>query len=146
MLRIVLGVIAGFVAWAFFWFGSETALSATWPKWYGAQQLAFQAAIETGEPFKAETSFLLTHVACASIVSVFAGFLAALTARENSRAPLILGLLLLAIGILKAVMSWPYVPLWYHVAFTALLVLMTIVGGKLKSVAKRKPEGEKQTS
>jgi hypothetical protein len=30
-------------------------------------------------------------------------------------------------------MSWPYVPLWYHVVFTALLVPMTILGGRLKT-------------
>ncbi len=49
----------------------------------------------------------------------------------NKRAPLVLGFLLLAFGLLKAVMSWPYVPIWYHVIFTALLIPMTIMGGKL---------------
>ena len=59
------------------------------------------------------------------------GFLAALIAGENTRTPLILGFLLLAMGLLKVVMSWPYVPIWYHVIFTALLIPMTIMGGKL---------------
>jgi hypothetical protein len=36
-------------------------------------------------------------------------------------------------GLLKAVMSWQYVPLWYHVIFTALLLPLAIVGGKLCS-------------
>jgi len=53
--------------------------------------------------------------------------------RINTRAPLILGLLLLALGLLKAVMSWPYVPIWYHVIFTAILLPMAIIGGKLKN-------------
>jgi hypothetical protein len=140
MLRIILGVIAGFFAWAILWFGSEMALSALWPNWFGAQQRAFQAALEHGTPFTAETSFLLTHVVCASIVSVIAGFLAALIAGENKRAPLILGLVLTAFGLLKVVMSWPYVPIWYHLVFTALLLPMTMVGGKLRTVAKRTPE------
>ncbi len=30
-------------------------------------------------------------------------------------------------------LSWPYVPLWSHVLFTALLLPMTITGGKLKA-------------
>ena len=133
MLRIVLGVIAGFFAWAIAWVGSEMVLSAIWPEWFGAHQRAFQAAIEDGSPFTADSTILLLHIVLASIVSVLSGFLAALIAGENKRAPLVLGFLLLAMGLLKVVLSWPYVPIWYHVIFTALLIPMTILGGKLKT-------------
>lgn len=132
MLRIVLGVIAGFFAWVIVWFGSEKILSAIWPEWFGAQQRAFEAALTEGGQFNPDTKFLLTHIVCGSIASLMSGFLAALIAGENMRAPLILGFLLLAVGLLKAVMSWSYVPLWYHVLFTALLLPMAIMGGKLK--------------
>ena len=135
MVRIVLGVIAGFFTWATVWFGSEKILSAIWPEWFGAHQLAFQAAIEHGGPFTADSTILLMHIVLGSIVSVMSGFLAALIAGENKRAPLILGFLLLAVGLLKVVMSWPYVPIWYHVAFTAILLPMTIMGGRLKASA-----------
>jgi hypothetical protein len=140
MVRIVLGVIAGFFAWAIVWVGSEKVLSAIWPEWFGAQQRAFQAAIENGGPFTADTTFLLTHIVCGSIVSAMSGLLAALLAGENKRAPLILGCLLLAFGLLKMVLSWPYVPHWYHVGFTAILLPLTILGGKLKTAAKSKPD------
>lgn len=133
MLRIVLGVIGGFFAWAFVWVGSEKVLSAIWPEWFGANQRAFEAAVTNGSPFTADTSFLLTHIVCSSIVSVMSGFLAALIAGENKRAPLILGFLLGAFGLLKVVLSWRYVPIWYHILFTALLIPMTIMGGKLKT-------------
>ena len=135
MVRIVLGVLAGFFAWALVWFGSEQILSAIWPEWFGAHQRAFQAAIENGGPFTADATILLIQIVLGSIVSAMSGFLAALVARENKRAPLILGLLLLAFGLLKLVMSWPYVPLWYHVIFTAMLLPMTMLGGKLKTNA-----------
>ena len=135
MVRIVLGVIAGFFTWAIVWFGSEKILSAIWPDWFGAHQLAFQAAIEHGGPFTADSTILLMHIVLGSIVSVMSGFLAALISGENKRAPLILGFLLLAFGLLKVVMSWPYVPIWYHVAFTAILLPMTIMGGRLKASA-----------
>ena len=134
MVRIVLGVIAGFFAWVIVWFGSEKILSAIWPA-FGFHQVAFQAAIEHGGKFTADTTMLLVHIVLGSIVSVMSGFLAALIAGENKRAPLVLGFLLVAFGLLKAVLSWPYVPIWYHVIFTALLIPMTIVGGKLKSTA-----------
>lgn len=131
MLRIVLGVIVGFIAWAIVWFGSETIISTVWPA-FGAHQAAFQMAIEQGGPFKANATFLLVHIVLATIVSVIAGYLAALVAGENKRSALILGMLLLAVGSLKAIMSWPLVPVWYHVIFTAILLPMAILGGKLK--------------
>ena len=65
------------------------------------------------------------------MVSVMSGFLAALIAGENNRAPLVLGFLLVALGLVKVVLSWRYVPIWHHVSFTALLIPMTIMGGKL---------------
>jgi hypothetical protein len=133
MMKIILAVIAGFFAWAFAWVGSEMVLSAIWPDWYGAHQRAFTSAIKTGSAFSADTTVLLIHLVCASIVSVIAGFLTALIARENQRAPLALGALLTAFAVLKAVMSWPYVPVWYHIFFTVLLIPMVVLGGRLKA-------------
>ena len=133
MVRIILGVIAGFFAWSVVWVGSEKILSAIWPEWYGAHQLAFEAAVANGGQFTADTTILLMNIVRGSIVSVMSGFLAALIARENKRSPLILGILLVAFGLLIVVLSWRYVPIWYHVIFTALLIPMTIMGGKLKT-------------
>jgi hypothetical protein len=138
MVRIVLGVIGGFFSWAIVWFGSEKIFSAIWPEWFGAHQVAFQAAIEHGGQFTADSTVLLIHIVLGSIVSVISGFLAALIAGENKRAPLVLGFLLLAFGLLKVVMSWPYVPIWYHVVFTAILLPMALVGGKLKTAPSKK--------
>jgi hypothetical protein len=134
MVRIVLGVIAGFIAWVIVWFGGEKVLSAIWPEGFGAHQRAFEAAIKNGDPFTADPTMLVTHIVLGSIVSVMSGFLAALIAGENKRAPLVLSFLLVAlIGLPKVVLSWPLVPIWYHVFFTALLLPMTILGGKLKT-------------
>jgi len=130
MLRIVLGVIAGFIAWLIVWVGVEKILSAIWPA-FGVHQRAFEEAIKNGGQFTSDTRALLTHIVLGSIVSVMAGSLAALIAGENTRAPIAVGCLLLAMGVLKAVMSWPYVPIWYHVIFTAILLPLAIVGGKL---------------
>ena len=130
MLRIVFGVIAGFLAWLIVWVGSEKVLSAIWPE-FGVHQRAFEEAVKNGGQFTADAGALLTHIVLGSIVSVMAGSLAALIAGENTRAPLVVGCLLLALGLLKAVMSWPYVPIWYHVIFTALLLPLAIMGGKL---------------
>ena len=130
MLRIVWGSIGGFIAWLIVWFVSEKIISAIWPA-FGVHQKAFEEAIKNGGPFTAETSALLTHIVLGSIISVMAGSLASLIAGETSRAPLFAGCLLLAMGILKAFMSWQYVPIWYHVIFTAMLLPLAILGGKL---------------
>jgi hypothetical protein len=132
MPRIISGVVAGIFTWLILWIGIEKVLSALLPEWYGAPQLAFQDAIETGGQFTAETRLLLSHIVIASVVTLISGFLAALISRENRRAPFILGVLLLAIGFLKVVMSWPYAPIWYHVIFTAILLPLAIMGGKLE--------------
>lgn len=137
MRRSVLGGVAGWIAWILVWVGIEKTLSALWPDWFGVQQMAFEAAIADGVPFAAETGFLLTQVACCLLVSLLAGYLAALAAGENRRAPLVLGVLLLALGILKMVMSWPYVPLWYHLVFTSILVPAAIAGGRLRSAGRK---------
>ena len=131
MVRIVFGVIAGFFAWVIVWVGSEKILSAIWPEGFGAHQRAFEEAIKNGGQFTANTTLLLIQIVIGSIVSVMSGFLAALVAGENTRAPLVLGFLLVALGLLKVVLSWPYVPIWHHVIFTALLLPMTIMGSKL---------------
>jgi hypothetical protein len=131
MARIVLGVIAGFFGWLIVWFGSETILSAISPEWFGAHQAAFQSAIENGSPFTPDPAILLIHVILASIVSLMSGYIAALIAGENKRAPLVVGIILLAIGLLKAAMTWQLVPVWYHIIFTATLLPLAVIGGKL---------------
>ncbi len=135
MLRIVFGAIGGFIAWLIVWIGVEKILSAIWPA-FGVHQRAFEEAVKNGGQFTADTTMLLTHIVVGSIVSVMAGALAALIAGENSRAPLVVGFLLLGLGLLKAAMSWPHVPIWYHVIFAAMLLPMAIVGGKLVTTTK----------
>ena len=133
MVRIILGVVAGFIAWLIVWIGSEKIIGAIWPA-FGVNQKAFEEAIKNGSGasgFTADTPMLLAQLVLGLAVSLLAGILSALIAGENSRAPLFVGILLLLMGIAKAVMSWQYVPIWYHVIFTAILLPMAIVGGKL---------------
>ena len=131
MVRIILGAIAGFIVWSVVWVGSEKILSAIWPDWYGVHQIAFEAAVANGGTFSADTTILLMNIVRGSIISVLSGFLAALIAGENRRSPLILGILLVAFGLFIVALSWNYIPLWYHIIFTVLLIPMTLIGGKL---------------
>ena len=132
MVRIILGVIGGFIVWGLEWFGMERFISIFWPA-FAAHQTAFQDAIEHGSPFTPDSTILLVHVVLAALASLISGLLAALIAGENKLAPLIVGVLLLAVGLMKAAMSWPYVPIWYHVLFTAVLLPMAVFGGRSKT-------------
>lgn len=130
-MRTTAGIIAGFIAWLGGWVGSEKLLSAFWPDWFGLQQSAFQAAVADGASFTPSTRFLLTHVIAGAAVSMLAGSVAALIARGNRGAPLILGFLLLVLGVTKAAFSWEIVPVWYHFVFTGMLLPLAVVGGRL---------------
>lgn len=123
MLRIVLGVIAGFLAWVIVWVGIEKILIAILPEWYGAPQLAFQHAVENQvDQFTAETRLLLSHIVIGSIVSVMSGFLAALIAGENKRAPMVLGFLLLGIWFTESGYVLAACSRLDHIIFTAIII------------------------
>ena len=137
MIRIILAAIVGFMIWSTVWLGSEKLLSAYSPNWFGVHQRAFEAAVTNGGEFRAETTILLMNIIRGSLVSILSGFLTVLVAGENRFAPRILIGMLVAFGLLVVVLTWNYIPLWYHVIFTLLLVPMTMLGGKLKAVPPR---------
>ena len=135
MLKIVLGVIAGFVAWSVLWVGTDAVISMASPSWYGAHQNSFAMAMGTGQPFAADTTILGMHLIRAVIITLMSAFLAAFIAGENRRAPLFLGILLLLFGIMVQAMAWNYLPLWYHLIFLGLLIPVSIIGGKIKQTS-----------
>jgi hypothetical protein len=135
-LRIAAGVAVGLVSWFITLIGGEVILSALLPEAFGAHQRAFQEVLDKGGAFTANSGHLLMHVGLGAFASLLSGFLAALIVGENKRMPLVLGCLLLGLGVLKMVMSWPYVPIWYHIAFTGILLPLTMLGGKLKDYEK----------
>lgn len=132
MVRIILGVIAGFFVWMILWGGSDTVLKAVSPDWWGKNLKQMEDMLSTGQTFKTDSTILILTLIRSVVCSIIAGFTAALVAKENAKSTLILGILLLAVGIF---VQWIYrdvAPLWYHLSFLILLIPMTILGGKLK--------------
>lgn len=134
MVKIILAVIGGFVAWSILWIGSDQVLQSISPDWYGAHQIGFDKAMFNKSEFTPDSTILLMHIARSIIFSIIAGYLAALIAGENARSPLILGILLLLFGLMVQFMAWNYLPMWYHAIFLLLLLPMTVLGGKLKKL------------
>ncbi len=135
MLRIILGVVAGFIAWSIIWIGSDQFLHTISPSWYGAHQDRAAIAVVNGESFSAETTIAIIGLVRSAIATIMAGFLAAVIAGENRRSPLILGIILLAVGIAVQVSLWNVFPVWYHLIFWLMLIPLTILGGRMKETA-----------
>ena len=133
MVRIILAVIAGFLAWSILWVGSDQVLMSLSPDWYGAHQHAFERAFTNKTAFEADTTILFMHLVREILITLAAGYLTALIARENVRSTLILGVLLLLVGIGVEAMAWNYIPAWYHIIFLLLLIPLTVAGGKLRN-------------
>lgn len=133
MLRIILGVIVGFITWSVIWVGSDQVFMQIWPDWYGAHQLAFQKAMFNKEAFEPDRTILVMHLFRSVIVSIMSGFIAAVVSGERNKAPLALSMLLLLVGIMVQAAAWSYIPAWYHFTFLVLLVPMTVLGGKMRS-------------
>lgn len=135
MLRIILGVIAGFFGWSIIWIGSDQFLQSISRDWFGAQKDAMALAVANGESFSPDSTVVLVDLVRSIIASIMSGFLAAVVAGENRRSPLILGVILLGVGIAVQLHLWNVFPIWFHVIFWLLLIPMTILGGKMKQTA-----------
>jgi hypothetical protein len=102
------------------------------PDWFGVYQNGFKKATLNREAFTPDSTILILNLVRLTLVSILSGFLTAMIAGENKRSTLILGVLLLAFGVFITVMTWTILPIWYHIFVLVLLILMTILGGKLK--------------
>ena len=131
MARLILGIIAGFIVWSILWVGSDAIFSAISTDW-GKTSTEFREAVANQTPYTLSSTVLIALLIKSFIVSIISGFIAALIAKENTKSTFILGILLLLFGIFIQVSHWNYMPLWYHILFLALLIPMTILGGKLK--------------
>ncbi len=131
MIRIILGIIVGFVAWTILWLGSDYVFGMLLP-WYHAQNDAMELAMANQKTFQADSTILIIRLVTSVVASILSGFLAVVVSKEQAKTTLILGVLLLIVGILVQVSVWSYIPIWFHLTFLVLLIPMTILGGKLK--------------
>lgn len=135
MLRIILGVVAGFIAWSILWVGSDQLLHTFSPGWYGAHQDRVALAVANNESFTSDTTILILGLVRSAITTLMAGFIAAVVAGENRRSTLILGIILLIVGIAVQVHLWNVFPIWFHLIFWLMLIPLSILGGRMKQTA-----------
>ena len=135
MVRIILGIIVGFVAWSIIWIGSDALMQSFSPTWWGAQKQAMELAVANNESYHTDTLISLLDLFRSVIASIMAGYLAAVVAGENRRSPLILGVILLLVGVAVQLHLWNVYPVWFHPVFWILLIPATILGAKMKQSA-----------
>jgi hypothetical protein len=120
MGRTIGAVVVGVVLWGVLWNGGNAALGAA-------------GIIAVGEPVSS-VPVLLGLIVYSGLLSVLAGFVAA-TIKGGPDAMTAVRALAgtnLLIGIVVEVMYWSLMPAWYHIVFLALVVPMTMIGGRMK--------------
>jgi hypothetical protein len=124
MRRIILGVLAGVLAWWALAFAGGVALRLAWPAYAAVEQsMAFDL------PMKA------ARLALGALATLGAGWLTGRLAVPSRYAPLILGLVMLAAFVPIHVSLWDRFPVWYHLTFLGSLPTLSALGGALGRAA-----------
>lgn len=132
MVRIILGVITGFIVWSIVWVGGEQTLALFSPGWLGKHGLEAEKAFLNGTTLETEPMIAAINVVRSFLTSIIAGYMTALVAGEFKRSTMILGVILLIVGVAVEYLFWNIAPLWYHIVFILFLIPMTILGGRLR--------------
>jgi hypothetical protein len=135
MVRIILGVIVGFIVWSIVWVGSDQVLQTMSPGWFGAYSQGAEKSMLNGTEFVPDATIALISLLRSFLTSILAGLVAAMVAGERRRSTMVLGVLLLVVGLAVEIFTWRLAPAWYHILFLLFLVPMTILGGRLKPSA-----------
>jgi hypothetical protein len=117
MVKSILSVVAGYVAWTAIFLGSSALVRSV------------MSDVHDSEGFTTDISALLIYLILSIVASLAAGFVTArLAPRRMTRHAFVLAILLLATGIPVQLASWDKLPLWYNVAFLAMLMPATLAG------------------
>jgi hypothetical protein len=122
MLRSILAVVAGVLAWGIVVTILNLGLRHGWPAY---------AAVEKAMLFT--VPMMAARLSISGISSLVSGFAAAAIGRSG-QAALIAGVLLLLIFVPIHYMIWSKFPLWYHLTFLVSLPLLSVIGGRFARV------------
>ena len=120
MLRAILGVIAGVVAWMLIATAGNLVLRSAWPDY---------AAVEPTMAFT--PVMMVSRLVLGAAASIGSGFVGAWISRGNRIAVGALAAILLLFFLPVHYRLWERFPLWYHAAFLISLLVLTVIGGML---------------
>ena len=122
MTKVIAGFVVGFIVWSILWLGSDVLI------------VSFPTLAPSGDYAVIPTNYLLLKLSSSVIFSIIAGLIAAWISGETMKAPLILGVMLLIVGLIVQISRWKPIPVWYHILFLILLLPMAVLGGKLRKI------------
>lgn len=123
MIRAAIAVVAGVIVWVVVATVLNLLLRAAMPGYTAAEhELHFTLGM------------MLARLALpGAIPSVCAGFVSAWIARGNSWVIVTLIVILLAVFLPAHYNLWAKFPLWYHLTFLGSLILLPLLGARLKA-------------
>jgi hypothetical protein len=124
MIRATIALAVGLIVWGIIAVALDVLLRAALPGY---------AAAEPHLHFTME--MMVARLALpGAIPSIGAGFASAWIARDDRRVVAALAIILLALFLPAHYRLWAQFPVWYHLAFLGSLILLTLLGAKLKSL------------
>jgi hypothetical protein len=120
MTRGVGGVIGGLIVWLLIATVGDLALRWAW---------ASYADVEKSMSFT--LAMMAARLLLGAVASLGAGYTAAWITKRNGRTVKVLAAVLVVVFMPTHYALWDKFPLWYHLAFFASLVAITLLGGIL---------------
>ena len=117
MLKKGMGIVAGYLVWTVVFLGGGAVLRSA------------MAGVHDAEGYTRDGTALALYLVLSFVASFVAGLTAARLAGAG-RPVWILAGLLLGTGIPVQLSAWDRLPVWYNVVFLAMLVPLTIAGGR----------------
>ena len=121
MVRTILAVIGGLVAWALVATLLDIGLRLALPGYHAAEAtLAFTLTMK------------LARLTLAVLTSLAAGMATRAIAPASRLAPWLVGLIMLAFFLPVHISIWPLLPVWYHLFFLVTLAPLVALGARLR--------------
>ena len=126
MLKMILAVVAGLLAWVLLITVCGAIMRASWPDYAAvAESMAFTLPM------------LFARLSISTVSLLVAAGVTALLAGGTTTSTVVLGSVLL-IGFIPIHISlWDKFPVWYHLSFLLSLIPLSVLGGRLASSRSR---------
>ena len=120
MIMSIISIVAGYAVWTVLFLGGSAGIKTV------------MSSSHDAAGYSSDVAVLLTYLVLSMVASIAAGFVTAKVSKVKvKRDSLILAGALLATGIPVQISNWSLLPVWYNLAFLAMLVPLTIWGSTL---------------
>ena len=119
MVKAIIAIVAGLVAWIAVVALAGVIMRSSWP-----------AYARVADAMTFTLPMMLARLSIGALATLAAGWVTAAIARRPMLVRLMPGLILLVAFIPQHIALWNVFPLWYHLTFLLSLVPLTYLGGR----------------